>query len=176
MLRHFQCIRRRLDTILGRFEVYLGGVRGAGARAVSSAEHFRRNRLFPPRRPPWRRFCRSRRLLGSSLALSERSLGPSWSLLGRPWGSRARLRWLLRCLLVRFGRLLGRSWAILGVLGAPDGSQDPPKRSRTSPLERKRCQTLLARARSAAGRSGKAKTIQMSSKPKFFSFFGFRRI
>ena len=107
---------------------------------------------------------------------SERSLGPSWSLLGRPWGSRARLRWLLNCLLGLFGCLLGRSWALLGALGAPDGSQDPTKRSRTSPLERKRCQTLLARARSAAGRSGRAKTIQMSSKPKLFSFFGSRRI
>ena len=104
-------------------------------------------------------FARHEPTLGSSLALSGRSLGVLRHSWGAPGGLKGALggSWGVSC--GSPGRLLGCSWALLGALGRPLGPRWLPGRFRTSPLERKRCKVLLARARSSENAFGHSKAF-----------------
>ena len=115
-------------------------------------------------------FARHEPTLGSSLALSGRSLGVLRHSWGAPGGLKGALggSWGVSC--GSPGRLLGCSWALLGALWAPDGSQDAFARARSSEnaarcfsLEPARARTLLG-TRKLSHEPARSKTLESASR------------
>ena len=154
MLSNFQCIRRRLDTILGRFGINLGGSETLALERARARSTFDEIDFFRLGDRLGLDFVTPDALLGSSLAFSERSLGSLGRSCGAPGGPERALGGSWGDFWGSRGRLLGRSLALLGSLGppmAPRTHQNAFARARSSENAAKRFLLEPAQSRGAPG-------------------------